>query len=477
MAGKRRADDRSWMDLEVQGSEFRDTRLRRRFATLLEKLWDGMGQTIPFACQDWASTKAAYRFLSNERVSEHDILSGHFQASAERVRAIDGPVLVLQDTTTFSYQRERPELIGYTGKTTLRTGKNGVGPRQPLTQCGILMHSSLAVSADGLPLGLAAVKFWTRKRFKGASELKRHVNPTRVPIEEKESWRWLENMRQSTELLDDPVRCIHIGDRESDIYELFCTAYDLCTYFLVRTCVDRLAGDGQHTISKAMQQVQVKGLHRVELRDAKGRPMTATLELRYQHMTVLPPIGKQSRYPALQLTVLHAQERDPPPGRARIEWKLITNLPVRSRAEAIEKLNWYAMRWKIETFHKILKSGCKAEESRLRTADRLTNLIAVFCILSWRIFWLTMLGRSAPQAAAELAFTHTEIELLDRIVHDTTHNAQAPPLVRNVIRLAQLGGYLARANDPPPGNTVMWRGMRRLTDIQIGYELALKGSG
>jgi hypothetical protein len=412
MAGKRRADDRSWMDLEVQRSEFRESRLRRRFATLLEKLWDCMGQTIPFACQDWASTKVAYRFLSNDRVSEHDILSGHFQASAERVKATDGPVLVLQDTTIFSYQRERPELIGYTGKTTLRTGKNGTGPRQPLTQCGILMHSSLAVSADGLPLGLTAVKFWTRKRFKGASELKRHINPTRVPIEEKERWRWLENMRQSTELLDDSVRCVHIGDRESDIYELFRTAYVLCIYFLVRTCVDRLAGDGQHTISKSMQQVQVKGLHRVQLRDAKGRPMTATLELRYQHMTVLPPIGKQSRYPAQQLTVLYAQERDPPPGRARIEWKLITSLPVRSRAEAIEKLDRYAMRWKIETFHKILKSGCKAEESRLRTADRLTNLIAVFCILSWRIFWLTMLARSAPHAAAELAFTHTEIELL-----------------------------------------------------------------
>lgn len=270
---------------------------------------------------------------------------------------------------------------------------------------------------------------------------------------------------------------MHIGDRESDIYELFYTAYDLCTHFLVRTCVDRLAGNGEHTIAKAMQQVQVKGLHRVALRDDKGRPMTAMLELRYQRMTVLPPIGKQSRYPALQLTVLHAQERDPPPGRPRIEWKLITDMPVRSRAGAIEKLDWYAMRWKIETFHKILKSGCKAEESRLRTADRLTNLIAVFCVLSWRIFWLTMLGRSAPQASADLAFTQTEIELLERVVHDTPCNAQAPPLLRNVIRLAQLGGYLARANDPPPGNTVMWRGIRRLTDIQFGYELALKRSG
>ncbi|CAE6812153.1 IS4 family transposase ISPye60 [Paraburkholderia domus] len=135
------------------------------------------------------------------------------------------------------------------------------------------------------------------------------------------------------------------------------------------------------------------------------------------------------------------------------------------------------MRWKIETFHKILKSGCKAEEARLRTADRLANLISVLCILSWRIFWLTMISRAVPQAPPEAVFTQTEIELLDRLVQESAHTARAPPLVRNVFKLAQLGGYLARVGDPPPGNTVMWRGMRRLTDIQLGYELAMKRSG
>jgi hypothetical protein len=142
-----------------------------------------------------------------------------------------------------------------------------------------------------------------------------------------------------------------------------------------------------------------------------------------------------------------------------------------------KKLDWYAMRWKIEAFHKIVKSGCKAEESRLRKADRLTNPIAVLCVLSWRIFWLTMISRSAPQAAAGLAFSQTEIEQLERVVREPDHNAQAPPLLRNVMRLAQLGGHLARANDPPPGNTVMWRGMRRLTHIQLGYEPTLKRGG
>ncbi len=114
------------------------------------------------------------------------------------------------------------------------------GRLQHFTVCGILMHSSLAVTTDGLPLGLTAIKFWTRNKFKGTNALKRKINPTRVPIEEKESFRWLENLKQSTALLGEPQRCVHIGDRESDIYELFCAAQEAGTRFLVRTCVDRL---------------------------------------------------------------------------------------------------------------------------------------------------------------------------------------------------------------------------------------------
>jgi hypothetical protein len=118
---------------------------------------------------------------------------------------------------------------------------------------------------------------------------------------------------------------------------------------------------------------------------------------------VRPPIGKPKRSPALDPTVIHAQERGKPEGRAAIDWKLITDLPVRSPEEAIEKLGWYARRWHIELFHNILKSGCGAEEARLRTAERLVNLLALFCILSWRLFWLTMVNRAAPDASPRLA--------------------------------------------------------------------------
>ncbi len=227
------------------------------------------GSSLPFACQDGANTKAASRFFNNERVSGEQILAGHLKATRDRGMASEGPILVLQDTTEFSFQRRNGSSVGTTR--VVNSGRDKAGRLRTHTVCGLLMHASLAVTTDGLPLGLAAVKFWSRQAFKGTNALNRHVNPTRVPIEQKESVRWLENLRQSTALFNDPGRCVHVGDRKSDIFELFCLARDLGTHFVVRSCVDRLAGEGEHTIAAEMGEVAVAGLHRVEVRDAKGR--------------------------------------------------------------------------------------------------------------------------------------------------------------------------------------------------------------
>jgi hypothetical protein len=293
-----------------------------------------------------------------------------------------------------------------------------------------------------------------------------------VPIDQKESIRWLENLEHSNDLVGDASRCIHIGDRESDIYELFCAAEESGAKFLLRTCVDRLADDGQRTISAAMKAAKVKARHRVEVRNAEGAVSEATLDVKYQRLRVHPPIGKRKNYPALTLTVIHAREQTIPEGREGIDWKLITNLPVESRKDALEKLSWYAMRWKIETLHKILKSGCRAEASKLRTAERIVNLIAVFCILSWRVFWMTMMNRLAPAASPLAALTSTETQVLDLLVKDNDRRRANPTLNCYLTKIARLGGYLARAKDPPPGNTVMWRGISRLTDIELGFIIA-----
>jgi len=456
-----------WINEELANCRFHDERHGRRLHKLVEQFAKNIGGSIPWASQDWANTKAAYRFFSNPRISEEQILRGHFQATGDRIRSSGALILMLHDTTEFTFHRHDVAPVGILNKSYMRKNKKG----RPLhyTVCGILMHSSLAVTAEGLPLGVAAIKFWTRDEFKGCNALKRKINPTRVPIEQKESYRWLENMRQSTTLFQHPEHCVHIGDREGDIYELFCAAQDGGTHFLVRTCVDRLAGDGSGTISEEMKHAPLQGLHRLAVRNQHGTVSDAVLEIRYRRVIVLPPIGKQKNYPELLLTAIYAQERGQPQGRDKIDWKLLTDLPVRSCLQAIEKLEWYAQRWKIETFHKILKSGCRAEESRLRTAERLVNLVAILCILSWRIFWMTMINRSQPEATPRVGFTKLELSLLDILVRDKAEIVKhEKSLSAYLIKLARLGGYLARAHDPPPGNKVMWRGLTRLTDIELG---------
>ena len=235
---------REWVAEEVSGCQFPDQRLGSRLHSLMGSLGAQVGSTIPTACEDWASIKAAYRFLSNDRVDEYAILSGHMKATARRIRAADGPILILHDTTEFSYDREDPESIGYTREMP-SARKDVTGKTIRYRVCGVMMHSSLAITLQGVPLGLCAVKFWSRKQFKGTQALKKRINPTRIPIEEKESYRWLQNVSQSTALCGDASRCVHIGDREADIYELFCTAHQQGAKFLFRTCVDRLAGDGK----------------------------------------------------------------------------------------------------------------------------------------------------------------------------------------------------------------------------------------
>jgi hypothetical protein len=247
------------------------------------------------------------------------ILAGHFQSTRERFAATDGPILVLHDTTEFSYTRESKDAIGILYKSCGRKDKEG-RPRLH-TVCGILMPSSLTVTAEGLPLGLVAIKFWTRSKFKGTNALKRKVNPTRVPIEAKESVRWLENLKESTKLLDEPSRCIHIGDREGDIYELFCAAEGSGTQFLVRTCVDRLADEGRHTIAAAMRRVKVKAVHQVRGSRCEGDGVTSDRKVEISPVAGESADRQTEAIPAadadrdLRSGVVHATQ----PGEDRLE--------------------------------------------------------------------------------------------------------------------------------------------------------------
>ena len=430
----------AWVGHELAGGTFPDRRLETRLGRLLGDLGERIGGTVPMACQDWAATKAACRFCDNPRIDDGVILAGHVAATSARFAAVPDTVLVLHDTTEFSFTRNTPDGVGYLSYVKGRHGTH--------TACGVLLHSGLVVTTDGRPLGLAAVKFWFRKAFKGTNARKRTINPTTVPIEQKESVRWLENVTRSPQELGDPGRFVHVGDREADIFELFHAAHGARTHFLVRTAVDRLAGRGATTVAKVMRRQPIRGEHEVEVRDDHGQVSTATVRVRFCRLTIHPSPAKRKQYGPLSLTVIHAVERGRTRGREPIRWKLLTDMPVGDLTAAAEKLYWYAMRWTIEPFPKVLKSGCGAEQSKPRTATRLTNLLAVLCVVGWRVFWLTMTSRATPDAAPEVAVTPAEIAVLDRIAGGPPEAAQ-----RTVSRyLVEVARYRRRwQRRPGPG--------------------------
>lgn len=263
-----------------------------------------------------------------------------------------------------------------------------------------------------------------------------------------------------------------MGDRESDIYELYCLSKELGTHFIVRTVVNRLAGDGDHTVSVEMQAAPSAGVLQIEVRGDQDEIGHVFLEVRFKRVLVLPPIGKQMRYPSLELSVIHATKINAPSGRKPIVWKLLTDFDVQSCEQAEEKIRWYALHWQIEVFHKVLKSGCRAEDAKLRTADRLANLVAVFCIVSWRVMQLTMMARAAPDAPPTIALTLPEITILDHLVSNSGNRGAKQNTLRfNLTKQARLGGYLSKASEPPPENTVVWRSLRGLADIHLGAEM------
>lgn len=458
----------SWVEAELSGGQFSDARHGVRLGILLQDMAEGVGQSIPLASEDWANTKGAYRLLSNERVSDKEILSGHLEATRGRVAAVSEPVLILHDTTEFTFKRGDSNAVGWPSNHKDGTGDGRVAVR-PHTVHSVLMHSSLVVTLQGLPLGMAAVKLWTRPEKPRRKPSKARSSRS-VPAEQKESYRWLENVVEATERLGSPRRCIHVGDREADMLALFNCAREHDALFLVRITGKRATDEDGASIDSVMKKTPVAGIWPVTFKDATGTTHTAELEIKFRRLKLVRSKHKRKDFEPIEATIIYACEKTKPKGRARLDWKLVTNLDVTSLADATEKLDWYALRWKIEVFHKILKSGCNVEESKLQNTHRLTNLIAVSCILAWRIFWMTMINRSQTPVAPGLALTKLECEVLDQRVKDNKPPKQKD-LAYYINKIARLGGYLNRANDRPPGYVVMWRGLSRLADIVIGAEI------
>ena len=439
----------SWAHDELQHANLGDRRLNRRLVTLIETLARHPETSLPQACACWAQTKAAYRFFANERLTPEAILAAHTQATRARL-AGQGRILAVQDTTDLTY--------------TAHPATEGLGYLHNRHMSGFFVHSTLALSTDGVPLGLLDQQMWARPR---TGYGKKHQRRKR-PLAQKESLRWLVAEAASWAHVPTPVEVVLVADREADLYDLFARARPPQAQWLVRAAQDRRSEAG--ALFAALEQAPVAGSLVVEVgRRGEQPPRRVQLQVRYRALLLSAP--KDRPGPSVALTGVLVEEGTPPPGQAPICWRLLTSLPVRSLAEAETVVSYYSRRWLVERFHYVLKSGCRVEALQLQQRDRLERAVASYSIVAWRLLALTYQARVAPAASCGEVLEPSEWQVL-WAHHRGVVPAQAPALGEALLLVAVLGGFLGRRGDGPPGVKVLWRGLRRLSDLAQAWRLA-----
>jgi hypothetical protein len=452
--------DKQWAAEEFAQVELKDARLNRRCQKLAVALGQQPGAPINQACEDWADTKAAYRFFDNEKATPKAIGQPHQQRTVARMGQ-QKRVLAVQDTTFFNYTHH-PQTEGL----------GEIGNKQQ-NQRGFGMHSTLAMTEAGAPLGVLTQSFFMRPIGEPAhkpEELRL------LPIEEKESYRWLEAFEQTLALAPAGVEVITVCDREADIYEMFTLAQAKAASMLIRASRDRVLAEEEvrHLWVKVERQPLAGQLTLQIAANQQRQARQATVSVRFTTVKLKPPWRpNQKKLPPVTLNAILVREEHPPDDvNEPIEWLLLTNTPVTNFDEAVQVVAWYCCRWQIEVWHKVIKSGCTVEDCRLETADRLQRYIALMSVVAWRLHWLTYVNRTDPELPCTAVLTTTEWQALYMRIHKTTFLPETPPTVRQAVRwIAQLGGFLGRKRDGEPGVTAIWRGWQRLQDIAATWYL------
>jgi len=464
-----------WAKQEFGTVELGDKRLRDRLIKIAETRWQRPnGSYLEAAEGNSASTKGYYYFIDSPRetLNPESITATHRKRTIERMMSHD-TVLVVQDTTDLNFvTRHHTSGLG-------TIGKNQTGTKSR----GLQLHSSLALTVEGLPLGVVKSTCYAPKDFSKSS---RHR-----PIEQKESFRWIQGHRDLVKIAKKTpkTRYLTVMDRDGDIYELFLDAEATRKRagVLVRAQYNRRLEDKERKLFDELKASKVKAtiktvIPRQRWKKAKrkksgqeGLPAReAALKLRYQEVTLRPPRSDLRDKGVIKLWAVCAREEKPPEGAKRIEWFLLTTEKIESVEDAARMVEFYTRRWRIEEWHRVLKQGCKVQEYQNETAERLKRAIVIDAVIAWRIQLMTLLGREVPSLPSEVFFDQWELKILEELESREGKRAKKPPftLGQAIILVARLGGYLARRSDPPPGAESFWKGMIRLFDRSEGYRVA-----
>lgn len=444
-----------WVHREFAGAKLGDRRLQARLLALADAFFAKPQANIPQACGAPASAKAAYRFFDHDRVTMDALLEPHHQATIDRMRR-ESVVLVAQDTSSLSY--------------TLHAQMEGIGPISSRVNGpqGLMVHSALAFRPDGLPLGLLDIECWARDPSEFGKKKQRHSKP----IEAKESFKWIRALTPIGSAAGHcpSTRMVTLADRESDIFEYLLEARSRGLDVVVRAKENRALDAEVQRLWPHMHLRPKAGTIELQVPRHRRQPArTAEMSVHFGEVTLAPPQDKPRLAPIRMWAVFTREELPPKEVKEPLEWMLLTTVPVTGLVDAIERVQWYARRWGIEVFHRILKSGCQIEDRQLGTADRLEACLAIDAVVAWRIHYLTWLGRATPDLPCTVAFEADQWKAV--IVFRTRKPPpEQPPSLRQMIRsIAQLGGFLARKSDGEPGTQTLWRGLQRMDDITAAF--------
>ena len=473
----------SWAEEEFEKVDLGDKRLNQRLVKLCDSFSEAPESPMNQACQDWSETKSAYRFFRNETVDAGQIMAAHRDKTAIRA-ANHKTILAIQDTSYLIYTNH-PKKKGL-GEISMKKGKN----IENIYSRGLVMHTCFAITTQGTPLGLLNQKIFAREPRPEHERRSKGGNQDRIAVEQKESYRWIEALEATREIAGE-TQIVTVCDRECDFYDFFKAANKNGSTVLVRASQNRIINRKSRYSEKEIEKLwdhlasqRGIGSYEVEVsavtksKHSQGRiARTALMEIKIADFKMNPPRnhpkhGKEA-LEDLHLYAVHALEKNPPEGEEPVEWMLITNQPVENLDAAIEQVRWYSLRWRIEMFFKVLKSGFRVEACRLGTADRLIRYLMLMSIVAWRLFMITLIARTNPSEPCSQFLSKVEWTVLTiKSSRATAAPTLAPTIADAVILIAKLGGYLARKCDGPPGTLALWRGWKRLTDLTEGWSMA-----
>lgn len=468
-------DSDQWAELEFGAAQLGDKRLTRRLVQSAAELGDNPIASFPNAAGgDNALVKGYYRFIEepdDSGVTMDAILAPHREQTIRRMQA-QRSVLCIQDGSDLDFNGAA-ECVGLGV-----IGSNQTGAKS----AGLHLHSTKVVSDQGLPLGILLAQCWAPQPR--SSDDKRRTCD--IPIEEKETYAWFLGMKDcETVAAQMPqTRVVQVMDREADIFELFDAwrSGPRRTDLLIRANHDRCTVDNKHlfevvrstdprlTFELCIDRLSARPKKSKQKARAKREERFAQLTLRYTQVELRPSWYIKGKAP-LSLWILHVVEENPPTGTEAVEWFLLTTIQIDTAEQAVHCLEWYCLRWRIEDFHRVLKSGCEVEELRNDTAERLKRAIAIYMVVAWRIMLMTLLGREVPSLPPDFLFTDIELEVLGAYAN-SRRDLSPPKTLGEAVRLvARLGGHLGRKGDAPPGHQVIWVGHSQLRFMCAGYIL------